>query len=320
MAVLGFLRRHPHSPACGSWVGVEVGAGFLLNSVRGWSGVGGSILGLLLAFACCSRLACVEFFSLVGGSFVDRRFEGKVALITGAASGMGRASAIRFAAEGASVFGIDVDEVGLSEVAKEIGASGGVIETRLCNVGSREECFEAVGAAVGGFGRLDVLANVAGIVRFSHVTEMSEVDWNLVLAVNLSGPFFLSQAAIPHLLEVGGNIVNVASNAGLMGQAYTAAYCASKGGLVQMTRALAMEYMKKPLRVNCVCPGGTDTNMNKTIAFPEDVDWKLIRRFSGQRGFAAAEDVAAAIAFIASDEAGTVHGSIFSVDNGMMAG
>jgi NAD(P)-dependent dehydrogenase (short-subunit alcohol dehydrogenase family) len=173
---------------------------------------------------------------------------------------------------------------------------------------------------VDAFGRLDVLANIAGIVRFSHSPDMAESEWNLVLAVNLSGPFFLSQAAIPHLLASEGNIVNVASNAGLMGQAYTAAYCASKGGLVQMTRALAMEYMKQPIRVNCVCPAGTDTNMNKRIDFPDDVDWKLIGRFSGQRGFAAAEDVAAAIAFIASGEAGTVHGSIFSVDNGMMAG
>jgi meso-butanediol dehydrogenase/(S,S)-butanediol dehydrogenase/diacetyl reductase len=233
---------------------------------------------------------------------------------------MGRATAIRFAEEGASVFGLDVDEAGLSDVAKEIRESGGVIETLACNVASREECFEAVSAAVSAFGRLDVLANIAGIVRFAHAQDMAESEWNLVLAVNLSGPFFLSQAAIPHLLESEGNIVNVASNAGLMGQAYTTAYCASKGGLVQMTRALAMEFMKQPIRVNCVCPAGTDTNMNKTIDFPDDVDWKLIGRFSGQRGFAAPDDVAAAIAFIASDEAGTVHGSIFSVDNGMMAG
>jgi NAD(P)-dependent dehydrogenase (short-subunit alcohol dehydrogenase family) len=233
---------------------------------------------------------------------------------------MGRATAIRFAEEGASVFGLDVDEAGLSDVAKVIGESGGVIETLACNVASRDECFEAVAGAVDAFGRLDVLANIAGIVRFSHSPDMAESEWNLVLAVNLSGPFFLSQAAIPHLLASEGNIVNVASNAGLMGQAYTAAYCASKGGLVQMTRALAMEYMKQPIRVNCVCPAGTDTNMNKSIDFPDDVDWKLIGRFSGQRGFAAADDVAAAITFIASDEAGTVHGSIFSVDNGMMAG
>jgi len=141
-----------------------------------------------------------------------------------------------------------------------------------------------------------------------------------VLAVNLSGPFYLCQESIPHLLETHGNIVNVASNAGLMGQAYTAAYCASKGGLVQLTRSLAMEYIKQPLRVNAVCPSGTDTPMNVGIEFPEGIDWKLIDRYTGVRGFADASDLASAIAYIASDEAKAVHGAIFSVDQGMMAG
>ena len=249
-----------------------------------------------------------------------RRFEGKVALVTGAASGMGRATCIRLASEGASVLGIDVNEEGLKETAEEILGAGGTIQVRACDVSRRDQCFEAVEAAVEAFGHLDVLANVAGIVRFTRSTEMSEADWGLVMAVNISGPFYLSQAAIPHLLETGGNIVNVASNAGLMGQAYTAAYCASKGGLVQLTRSLAMEYMKQGIRINCVCPAGTDTAMNKTIDFPEDLDWKLIGRFTGMRGFAAPEDLASAIASLASDEARSVHGSIFTVDNGMMAG
>jgi NAD(P)-dependent dehydrogenase (short-subunit alcohol dehydrogenase family) len=249
-----------------------------------------------------------------------RRFEGKVALVTGAASGMGRATCIRLAAEGARVLGVDVDEKGLGETAETIREAGGRAETRICDVTRREECFAAVEAAFAHWGRLDVLANVAGIVRFAHTPEMSEADWNLVLAVNLSGPLYLCQAAIPHLLETGGNIVNVASNAGLMGQAYTAAYCASKGGLVQLTRSLAMEYMKRGIRINAVCPAGTDTPMNRTVDFPEELDWKLIRRFSGQRGFAQPEEIAAAIAYVASDEARAVHGSIFTVDNGMMAG
>ncbi len=251
---------------------------------------------------------------------MSQRFEGKVALVTGVASGMGRATAQRFCAEGARVLGVDVDEAGLEKVAEEICESGGTIETRACNVANRDACFAAVEAAVTVFGRLDVLANVAGIVRFAHTPQMSAEAWNLVLAVNLSGPFYLSQAAIPHLLESKGNIVNVASNAGLMGQSYTAAYCASKGGLVQLTRSLAMEYMKESIRINCVCPAGTDTQMNKTIDFPDDVDWKMIRRFTGLRGFAKPEDIASSIAYLASDEASTIHGSIFSVDNGMMAG
>jgi meso-butanediol dehydrogenase/(S,S)-butanediol dehydrogenase/diacetyl reductase len=249
-----------------------------------------------------------------------QRFQDKVAVVTGAASGMGRATCVRLASEGASVFGLDLNEAGLAETAQEIEKAGGIIKVRACDVSPREACFEAVESAVAAFGCLDVLANVAGIVRFTHTTEMSEADWNLILNVNLSGPFFLSQASIPHLLASRGNIVNVASNAGLMGQSYTAAYCASKGGLVQLTRSLAMEYMKQGIRINCVCPAGTDTAMNRGIDFPEDLDWKLIGRFTGERGFATPEDLASAIAYLASDEARAIHGSIFSVDNGMMAG
>jgi meso-butanediol dehydrogenase/(S,S)-butanediol dehydrogenase/diacetyl reductase len=251
---------------------------------------------------------------------LEQRFNDKVALITGAASGMGRATCIRFAAEGAQILAVDVDSAGLEETSRMIAEQGGQIEGRLCNVTQRNECAEAVQHAIDRFGRLDVLANIAGVVRFAHTPTMSEADWNLVLGVNLSGPFFLSQEAIPHLLEAHGNIVNVASNAGLMGQAYTAAYCASKGGLVQLTRSLAMEFMKTPLRVNAICPAGTDTQMNKGIDFPDDVDWKLIGRFTGARGFAQPSDIASAIAYVASDEAKMVHGSIFSVDQGMMAG
>lgn len=251
---------------------------------------------------------------------MERRFEDKVALITGAASGMGRATCIRLAAEGASVLAVDIDSAGLEETGLMIKEQGGRIEGHLCNVTRRNECAEAVQRALDSFGRLDVLANIAGVVRFAHSTEMSEAEWNLVLAVNLSGPFYLCQESIPHLLETHGNIVNVASNAGLMGQAYTAAYCASKGGLVQLTRSLAMEFMKKSLRVNAICPAGTDTQMNKGIDFPADVDWKLIGRFTGDRGFAQPSDIASAIAYVASDEAKMVHGSIFSVDQGMMAG
>ncbi len=248
------------------------------------------------------------------------RFKNKVALITGAASGMGRATCVRLASEGASVLAVDVDESGLSALAKEIKDSGGIIETRLCNVARKEECVAAVAAAVEIFGQLDTLANVAGIVRFHHTPEIPEDEWNLVLAINLTGPMFLSQAAIPHLLKTGGSIVNVASNAGTMGQAYTAAYCASKGGLIQLTRSLAMEYMKQNIRINAVCPGGTDTAMNTSIKFPDDIDWSLIEHYTGSRGMAPPEDLASAIAYLASDEARTVHGSIFAVDNGLTTG
>jgi len=250
----------------------------------------------------------------------QRRFEGKVAIVTGAASGMGRATAVRFAAEGASVFGIDVNAKGLAEVEAEVKESGGRLQTAVVDISHRDQCFAAVASAVEASGRLDVLANVAGIVRFAHSDQMSEAEWNLVLSVNLSGAFYMCQAAIPHLLETKGNIVNVASNAGLIGQAYTTAYVASKHALIGMSKSLAMEYMKKDLRVNVVAPGGTDTAMNRALSIPDDIDIKLMRRYMGMRGFSDPSEIASVIAFVASGEASSVHGAILSVDNGMTAG
>ncbi len=249
-----------------------------------------------------------------------KRFEDKIVLVTGAASGMGRATCIRLASEGASVYGVDIDEAGLAKTKDIITDSGGLMDTGTCNVTSREQCFDAVEKAVARFGSLHVLVNVAGIIRFAHTHELSEQEWNLALGVNLSGPLFLSQAAIPHLLASGGNIVNVASTAGLIGQAYCAAYCASKAGLIQLTKAMAMEYCKESLRVNVVCPGGTDTEMLGGITMPENVDPELIRRFTPIRGNGQAEDIASAIAYLASDEARSVHGTVFAVDNGGTAG
>ena len=249
-----------------------------------------------------------------------RRFEGKAVLVTGAASGMGRATAIRFAAEGASVYALDVNAQGLAEMQAVVKESGGSVETGVVDITQRDQCFEAVKTCVDSFGRLDVLANVAGVVRFANSDEMPEADWNLVLAVNLSGAFFLCQAAIPHLLETEGNIVNVASNAGMMGQAYTTAYVSSKHALIGMSKSLAMEFMKKKIRVNVVAPGGTDTAMNDDIQFPEGFDFKLVKPYIGMRGFSAPEEIASAIAFVASSEASSIHGAVLSVDNGMMAG
>lgn len=248
------------------------------------------------------------------------RFEGKVAVVTGAASGIGRAVTERLTSEGASVYGVDVNSEGLAEVETRIKDAGGTIQVGTHDITSRANCFEAVESAVGSFGRLDVLANVAGIVQFHHTPEMPEEAWRLLHAVNLDAPFFLSQAAIPHLLETSGNIVNIASNAGLMGQAYTAAYCSSKAGLINMTRALAIEYINTGMRVNVVAPGGVATNLTKTVKFPGEIDFELIKRYSGLRGFSDPEEIAAAVAYVASDEAKSVHGSIFSVDGGITAG
>jgi len=248
------------------------------------------------------------------------RFRERVAFVTGAASGIGRATSLRLASEEARIYAVDVDTDGLGETTRLVREAGGTIETGRCDVTSRQACFDVIAACVAKYGKLDVLVNVAGIVRFSHATQTSEAEWNLLLAVNLSGPFFLSQAAIPHLLESGGNIVNIASNAGLMGQAYTVGYCASKAGLINMSKALAMEFVKSRIRINCVAPAGTATNLVANVVFPEGVDGALLDRYRGFRPMSRPEDIASVVAFLASEEAKAVHGAVWEADQAVSAG
>ena len=248
------------------------------------------------------------------------RFTGKAALITGAASGIGRAVTVRLASEGAQVLGHDLNAAGLEETAKLAADAGGAIEVRAGDVSDPGECQAAVAACVSAYGGLDVLGNVAGIARGEHVAEVSVAGYREMMGVNVDGPFFMAQAALPHLLERGGAIVNIASNAGLMGQAYTVVYCMTKGAVVQLTRALAMELMKTPVRVNAIAPAGTNTNLTATWTMPSDVDWDLMGRYSGMRGMNSAEEVANVFAFLASEEASSIHGAIISADRGVTAG
>jgi meso-butanediol dehydrogenase/(S,S)-butanediol dehydrogenase/diacetyl reductase len=248
------------------------------------------------------------------------RFEGKSALITGAASGIGQATALRLAAEGARVFAVDVAADRLAKTVESAAGLPGEIVPRVTDVTDRAECFAAVADAVAAHGRLDILGNIAGIARAEHVLDVSEADYRRMMAVNTDACFFLAQAAIPHLLETGGNVVNVASNAGLMGQAYTVAYCMSKGALVQMTRSLAWEFIKTPLRVNAIAPGGVETALVSGFQVPPDVDFDLMMRYGTPRPMAQAEDVAALFCFVASDEARNINGAVLSTDSGVTAG
>jgi NAD(P)-dependent dehydrogenase (short-subunit alcohol dehydrogenase family) len=250
------------------------------------------------------------------------RFTGKAAVVTGAASGIGRAVTIRLAREGANVLALDVDEAGLQETRE---SSEGKVVSRHCDVTVAAECREAVEFAVAQFERLDILGNVAGIGRGEHFGEVTEAAYRQMMAVNVDGYFFMAQAALPHLLDSasnsgGGVIVNVASNAGLIGQAYTVVYCMTKGAVVQLTKALAMEYLKTPLRVVAIAPGAVDTGLVRGYQMPADVDWDLVMRYTGVRGFAPPDDMANLFAFLASDEARNIHGTVVSSDGGMTAG
>jgi meso-butanediol dehydrogenase / (S,S)-butanediol dehydrogenase / diacetyl reductase len=185
------------------------------------------------------------------------------------------------------------------------------------DVGDPEACKKTVATCVEEFGRLDVLGNVAGIFLPAHTTDITVEQYRRVIAVNMDGPFFLSQAAIPHLLESGGTIVNIASNAGIQGVPYAAAYGMSKGGVLQLTKSLAVEYIKTPIRVNAIAPAGCNTNIAAAVQFPEGMDIDLATRMAGLRGMAEPEEVAALFAFLASDEAPSVTGAVYTIDNGI---
>lgn len=249
-----------------------------------------------------------------------RRFDGHTAIVTGAASGIGRATAIRLASEGAAVACLDVMAQGLDETADALGVLGAKALARRCDVTKEDDVRQAVEQVVGDLGRPDVLCNVAGIGTFAHTVDMPLEQWDRILAVNLTGTFLMTREVLPHMLAPNhGSIVNVASTAGLVGSAYSAAYCASKGGVVMMTKALAIEYAGQGVRVNAVAPGGVETPLIANFGLPPGGDPKHFERIMSRMGMCRPEQVAAAIAFLASDESAYTTGAVLAVDGGVTA-
>ncbi len=225
-----------------------------------------------------------------------KRFEGQVALVTGAASGIGKATAARLAEEGATVAAVDLKG---TEYTCDVSDEAQVI--------ARHD-------------RLDVLANVAGILRADHTHELALADFERVLRVNLVGTFLVCKAAIPHLLKTKGNIVNTSSTAALGSHPWMAAYAASKGGILSMTRSIAVEYGKQGVRANCVCPGGIATPLHAQFKLPKGGDPELLRgAMPLALPYAGPEHAASVIAFLASDDARYITGEDIRADGGALS-
>lgn len=247
--------------------------------------------------------------------------ENDVAIVTGAGNGIGRATAVRFAKEGASVVINDMDEAGLAETKQQIEAAGGKVSVVKGSVASREDVQKIVNMALTDYGKLTVLINNAGITRDGLTTRlkegelrlMSDDKWDAVLDVNLKGTWLCCQLAAVPMIEGGyGRIVNTASISAL-GNIGQANYAASKAGVMGLTRTLALEWARYGIAVNCIAPGGTKTNMTKAI--PEKILENAVKSIPLQR-FAEPEEIAAVHAFLASREASFITGQTLFVDGG----
>jgi NAD(P)-dependent dehydrogenase (short-subunit alcohol dehydrogenase family) len=241
------------------------------------------------------------------------RYDGRTALVTGAGSGIGRATVLRLVEEGASVLAVDLSEEGLAVTAAEADREGAV-SSLVGDVSDPDLAPAAVAAAMALEGRLDLVVNAAGILRFEHSHDADMEAWEKVLAVNLTGTFRFCRAAISSLLDGGGAIVNVASTSSQFGHPWAAAYASSKGGVLALTKTLAVEYAKQGLRVNAVCPGSIETPITGQFHLPEGADAKLLHRIMSPTGMAPPAVVAAAIAYLGSDDATHVNGEDLRID------
>ena len=248
-----------------------------------------------------------------------QRFTGKTALVTGAASGIGRATALRLAAEGAQVWCADIARPGLQAVVEEITRGGGEAQAFIGDLSQETIAAQCVDQCVAAYGKLDALCNIAAVFQAANTHEMSLADWNRLISINLTAVFLLCRDSIPQLLKTGGNIVNTSSSAGLASVAYAAAYSASKGALLSFSRSLAVEYGRRGLRVNCVCPAGINSGITDNIQFPPGHDPSLLARQLPLNGMVEPALVAGAIAMLASADGAHINGAELKVDGGALA-
>ncbi len=241
-------------------------------------------------------------------------FEKGVAVVTGGGSGIGREVGLGAARAGASVAVIDINEKAVQAVAQEITAAGGRALGIVCDISNPEQVTASIARVVAELGEPTALFNVAGIVVYARVEALSFATFNRVLNVNLVGAFLLSQATLPYLVKARGSIVNVASMAGNLGIPYAAAYCASKGGLIAMTKSMAKEFSDRGVRINVLAPGGVETP-RAAVPFPDDANTAVLGIIPmTPMGFAKPAEIAAVALFVASKAAGTLSGALIPID------
>ena len=249
--------------------------------------------------------------------------EGRVAVVTGASSGIGRGAAMRLAEAGAAVLVLDINEAGGQGTVREIQEAGGKAAFLRCDVRSEADCKRAAQEAIDRFGRIDVLFNNAGVAIRKTALELEEAEWDLVLDVMLKGVYMLTRQVVPHMIKAGGgSIINTGSGWSLKGGGQAVSYCAAKGGLWNMTRAMAIDFGKHQIRVNAVCPGDIDTPMLRSecaqlgedeTKFMEEAATRPIHRVGTP------QDVANAVLFLASDMSTWITGTHIVVDGGGIA-
>ncbi len=249
--------------------------------------------------------------------------EGKVAVITGGSSGIGRGTAQLLAFAGAGIAILDIDEAGGMETVREIEAGSGAARYYRCDVTSDEDCRKAVDAVAADFGRIDILFNNAGVAIRKNIVDISEEEWDRAIDINLKGVFLVSRHVIPHMKRNGGgSIINAGSGWSLKGGPDAVSYCASKGGVLNMTRAMAIDHGADNIRVNCVCPGDVDTPLLRSECEQLGADEKVFFNEAADRPIrrvGTPEDVAKAVLFFASEMSSWVTGAHLVVDGGGLA-